>query len=160
MQLGLEQFLAGYDSFQVVGTADNGYSAIALTLDLKPDLVVMDLGLPQLDGIAATQQIKQKQPEVSVVVLTSHTADDQVVAALASGADAYCVKEGTSLEQLEVAIHCACTGAAYLAPQIARRVIRRLQCDETRVPAINLSKREREVLELVVEGKSNPESRG
>ena len=104
MQLGLEQFLENYDSFYVIGVADDGYSGIALALDLKPDLVVMDIGLPQLDGIAATQQIKRKQPDVRVVMLTSHTADYEMVAALASGADAYCGK-GTSLEQLEVAIN-------------------------------------------------------
>ncbi|MGD1900171.1 MAG: response regulator [Phormidesmis sp.] len=156
MQLGLEQFLENYDSFYVIGVADDGYSGIALALDLKPDLVVMDIGLPQLDGIAATQQIKRKQPDVRVVMLTSHTADYEMVAALASGADAYCVK-GTSLEQLEVAINCAHTGAAYLDPQIARRVIGHLQCKQTKVPAVNLSKRERDVLALIVEGKSNPE---
>ncbi|MEL6160054.1 MAG: response regulator transcription factor [Cyanobacteria bacterium J06554_11] len=161
MRLGLEQFLEGYDSFQVVGTARDGNSAVALALRLKPDIVVMDIGLPQLDGITATQQIKQNQPSVRVVMLTSHTADYEMVAALASGADAYCVK-GSSLEQLEIAINCAYRGATYLDPQIARRVIGHLQCHQKQgyqkqTSDINLSKREREVLELIVEGKSNPE---
>ena len=156
MQLGLEQFLEEYDSFEIVGRADNGYSGIALTLDLKPDLVVMDIGLPQLDGIAATQQIKQKSPEVRVVMLTSHTADVEMIAALASGADAYCIK-GTSLEQLAVAINCAYQGAAYLDPQIARRVIGHLQCTPPASPAVDLSNREFDVLRLIVEGKSNAE---
>lgn len=156
MQLGLEQFLDDYNSFQVIGVAGDGYSGIALALDLKPDLVVMDIGLPKLDGIAATQQIKQEQPDIQVVMLTSHTADYEMVAALASGADAYCIK-GTSLEQLEVAINCAHHGAAYLDSRIARRVIDHLRCNQTKVPAVNLSKREQDVLALIVEGKSNPE---
>lgn len=156
MQLGLEQFLEDYETFQIVGRAENGYMGITLTLDLKPDLVVMDIGLPQLDGIAATQQIKQKRPEVRVVMLTSHTADVEMIAALASGADAYCIK-GTSLEQLAIAINCAHHGAAYLDPQIARRVIGHLQCTKPTTPAVNLSNRELDVLKLIVEGKSNSE---
>ena len=156
MQLGLEQFLEGYDSFQVIGRAEDGYSGITLALELKPDLVVMDIGLPQLDGIAATQQIKQQNPEVRVVILTSHRDDVEMIAALASGADAYCIK-GTSLEQLEVAINCANTGATYLDPQIARRVIGHLQYTHPTTPTVDLSKRELDVLKLIVEGKSNPE---
>ena len=156
MQLGLEQFLEDCDNFQVIGRAEDGYSGIALTLDLAPDLVVMDIGLPQLDGIAATQQIKQKRPDVRVVVLTSHTADAEMIAALASGADAYCIK-GTSLEQLEVAVTCAYTGATYLDPQIARRVIGHLQYTQPTDIDIDLSERELDVLRLIVDGKSNPE---
>lgn len=156
MQLGLEQFLEDDEKCQIVGRAEDGYSGIALTQDLKPDLVVMDIGLPQLDGIAATQKIKQTQSEVRVVMLTSHTADVEMIAALASGADAYCVK-GTSLEQLDVAISCAHNGAAYLDPQIARRVIGHLQYNRPTHPAVSLSNRELDVLKLIVDGKSNPE---
>ncbi|MEM1310459.1 MAG: response regulator transcription factor [Cyanobacteria bacterium P01_D01_bin.71] len=156
MQLGLEQFLEDHENFEVIGRAENGYSAVASASELRPDLVVMDIGLPQLDGIAATQQIKQKNPAVRVVILTSHTDDLEMIAALASGADAYCIK-GTSLKQLAVAINCAHTGAAYLDPQIARRVIGHLHYTRPTNPAIDLSKRELDVLQRIVEGKSNPE---
>ena len=156
MQLGLEQFLEDYDKFEVIGRASDGYSGVSLALDLKPDLVVMDIGLPQLDGIAATQSIKQQQPGMRVVILTSHTADVEMIAALASGADAFCVK-GTSLKQLEVAIDCANNGATYLDPQIARRVIGHLKYTHPKTPATTLSSRELEVIRLIVEGKSNPE---
>lgn len=156
MQLGLEQFLDDHEQFELIGKAEDGYSGIAATLELQPDLVVMDIGLPQLDGIAATQQIKQKNSAVRVVMLTSHTADTEMVAALASGADAYCIK-GTSLEGLEVAMLCAQQGATYLDPQIARRVIGHLQHSQSTGPTVDLSKRELEVLRLIVEGKSNPE---
>ena len=156
MQLGLEQFLDDCDSLEVIGRAEDGYAAITLALELAPDLVVMDIGLPQLDGIAATQQIKQKSPDMRVVVLTSHMDDVEIVAALASGADAYCIK-GASLEQLAVAVSCARTGAAYLDPQIARRVFNHLQCTHPSAPVVPLSPRELDVLKLIVEGKSNPE---
>ncbi|NER84973.1 MAG: response regulator transcription factor [Leptolyngbya sp. SIO1D8] len=156
MQLGLEQFLEECESFQIIGRAEDGYSGITLALELMPDLVVMDIGLPKLDGIAATQQIKQKQPNIRVVMLTSHTADVEMIAALASGADAYCIK-GTSLEQLEVAVHCAYNGATYLDPQIARRVIGHLQYTHPTRPTVDLSNRELDILQLIVEGKSNPE---
>ncbi len=155
MRLGLEQFLDSYESYEVIGQAEDGYSGLALALNLKPDLVVMDIGLPQLDGITATQQIKQNSEEISVVMLTSHTADADMVAAMASGADAYCIK-GTSLEQLEVAINCANNGAAYLDPQIARRVMGHLQYTPPPPPVADLSNRELDVLRLIVEGKSNP----
>lgn len=156
MQLGLEQFLEDYEKFEVIGRAGDGYSGVSLALDLKPDLVVMDIGLPQLDGIAATQSLKQQRPDMRVVILTSHTADVEMIAALASGADAYCVK-GTSLKQLEVAIDCANNGATYLDPQIARRVIGHLKYTRPKTPATTLSSRELEVIRLIVEGKSNPE---
>ena len=156
MQMGLEQFLEDLPQVQVIGCVTNGYRAIEAALELQPDLIIMDIGLPQLDGIAAAQQIKAKQPNVRVVVLTSHTNDTEMVAALASGADAYCVK-GTSLEQLEMAIACAQVGATYLDPQIARRVVNQLNQPASIRPEIALSDRELEILKLIVDGKSNPE---
>ncbi|MFM7427179.1 MAG: response regulator [Elainella sp.] len=154
MQLGLEQFFEDYPQFVIVGQAMDGYEGVEAARQLQPDLVVMDIGLPQLDGILATQRIKAELPQVRVIMLTSHTADHEMMAALASGADAYCVK-GTRLDQLEVAITSAQEGAIYLDPQIARQVLSHLK---PAVPAKSrLSARELEVLRLVVDGKSNPE---
>lgn len=156
MQLGLEQALAAYSELEIVGQSEDGYLGVADALKLKPDLVVMDIGLPRLDGIAATQQIKEKLPEVRVVMLTSHTTETEIIAALSSGADAYCIK-GASVDRLLAAIAAAAEGATYLDPQIARRVI-----DHLKPPAVpnnlgQLSQRELEVLKLMVEGYSNPE---
>ncbi|HEY9617104.1 MAG TPA: response regulator transcription factor, partial [Microcoleaceae cyanobacterium] len=92
MQLGLEQSLEDYPHLKVVGQAADGYMAVEAAQRLKPDVVVMDIGLPRQDGIAATQQIKAAMPEVRVVMLTSHTTENEVIAALSSGADAYCIK--------------------------------------------------------------------
>jgi two-component system, NarL family, response regulator LiaR len=158
MQLGLEQSLASYPGLTVVGRADDGYTAVEEALRLKPDIIVMDIGLPRLDGIAATQQIKAALPEVRIVMLTSHTTENEVIAALSSGADAYCVK-GTSVDRLITAIAAAQEGASYLDPQVARRVMDHLKPTAPAETAMigQLSQRELEVLKLMVEGRSNPE---
>ena len=119
MQLGLEQALGEQPDFEIVGQASDGLAGVQLALSLRPDLVVMDIGLPRLDGIAATKQIKEGLANVHVVMLTSHTLQQEVIAALASGADAYCIK-GASLDRLLAAIEAAKDGATYLDPQIAR----------------------------------------
>ena len=156
MQLGLEQALGEHPNFEIVGQAEDGYIGVQKALELKPDLVVMDIGLPRLDGIAATKQIKEQLPDIHVVMLTSHTLQTEVVAALSSGADAYCIK-GASLERLLAAIEAAQDGATYLDPQIARLVLDNLK-PPTPEPNQNislLSERELEGLKLIVEGKSN-----
>ncbi len=158
MQLGLEQALSEHPNFEIIGQAEDGYTGVQKALELQPDLVVMDIGLPRLDGIAATKQIKEKRPNIHVVMLTSHTLQTEVVAALSSGADAYCIK-GASLERLLAAIQAAQDGATYLDPQIARLVLDNLK-PPTPEPNQNiglLSERELEVLKLIVEGKSNNE---
>lgn len=156
MQLGLEHSLTAYPQFSIIGQVEDGYLAVEAALSLKPDLIVMDIGLPRLDGIAATQQIKARQPEIHIVMLTSHTTELEVVAALSSGADAYCIK-GASIDRLLAAIHAAQDGATYLDPQIARQVIDHLKPPTTTGKVGQLSHRELDVLKLMVEGYSNPE---
>jgi DNA-binding NarL/FixJ family response regulator len=123
---------------------------------LKPNIIVMDIGLPRQDGIAATQQIKAILPEVHIVMLTSHMTETEVIAALASGADAFCIK-GTNVDRLIAAIAAAQEGATYLDPQIARRVIEHLKPPTSQAIVGQLSQREMEVLKLMVDGYSNPE---
>jgi DNA-binding NarL/FixJ family response regulator len=155
MQLGLEQSLMTHPQLEIVGQAEDGYLGVQATLQLKPDLVVMDIGLPRLDGIAATQQIKAILPKTHIVMLTSHQSETEIIAALSSGADAYCIK-GATIERLLSAIAAAVDGATYLDPLIARRVIDHLK-PPTNTSKANLSVRELEVLKLMVEGLSNPE---
>ncbi|NJK40086.1 MAG: response regulator transcription factor [Oscillatoriales cyanobacterium RM2_1_1] len=161
MQLGLEQVLSEWPEMILVGMAEDGYIGLEMALEQKPDLVLMDIGLPRMDGIEATQKIKAARPEIRVVMLTSHIARSEVVAALASGADAYCIK-GASIERMQAAIQAAYEGATYLDPQVARLVIEQLkppaQGENDKIA--NLSQRETEVLKLLVEGKSNPEIAG
>lgn len=156
MQLGLEQSLAAHPQIDLVGQAEDGYLGVQAALELKPDVVVMDIGLPRLDGIAATQKIKASLPNIRVVMLTSHTAETEVIAALSSGADGYCVK-GASVEQLLSAIAAAAEGATYLDPQVARKVIDHLKPPSPTGNLANLTVRELEVLKLMVEGYSNPQ---
>jgi two-component system, NarL family, response regulator LiaR len=156
MQLGLSQALEDYPHFTIVGQANDGYTGVEKALALKPDIIVMDIGLPRLDGIAATQQIRAKLPDVRIVVLTSHTSETEIIAALSSGADAYCVK-GADVERLVTAIEAAQEGAVYLDPKIARRVINHLKPPTITTPIGQLSAREMDVLRLMVDGCSNPE---
>lgn len=156
MQLGLTQALEDYPHFTIVGQASDGYAGVEKALALKPDVIVMDIGLPRLDGIAATQQIRAKLPDIRIVVLTSHTSETEIIAALSSGADAYCVK-GADVERLVTAIAAAQEGAVYLDPKIARRVIEHLKPPAIMTPIGQLSARELDVLKLIVEGYSNPE---
>lgn len=158
MQLGLEQALGAHEQFEIVGRVDNGYGAVQQASILKPDVIIMDIGLPGLDGIESTKQIKQVSPNIHIVVLTSHTLPNEIIAALASGADAYCVK-GATLERLIMAIAAAQDGATYLDPQIARVVVENLKlpAPEAQSDVASLSEREIDVLKLIVEGKSNQE---
>jgi DNA-binding NarL/FixJ family response regulator len=156
MQLGLEQSLTAYPQITIVGQAEDGYMGVEAAKQLNPDLVVMDIGLPRLDGIAATQQIKEALPNVRVVMLTSHTTEQEIIASLSSGADAYCIK-GASVDRLLKAIAAAADGATYLDPQIGRQVLQHLSPPSPTGNVANLSQRELEVLKLIVEGYSNPE---
>lgn len=158
MQLGLEQSLTAAPGITVIGQADDGYLAVEAALKLKPDVIVMDIGLPRQDGIAATQQIKAALPNVRVVMLTSHVTENEVIGALSSGADAYCVK-GATIDRLLTAIAAAHEGASYLDPLVARQVMDHLKPTTSMEANIvgQLSQRELEVLKLMVEGQSNPE---
>lgn len=156
MRLGLSHLLERYPQLKLVGEVEDGYSGVEAALALKPDLIVMDIGLPELDGIAATQQIKASLPEIRVMMLTSHNSEQEVIAALSSGADGFCVK-GLDLEKLVVAIASVQDGAIYLDPQIAQCVVNRLQPAAPAKTENPLTDRELEVLKLIVDGHSNPE---
>jgi DNA-binding NarL/FixJ family response regulator len=158
MQLGLEQVLSNQPNISLIGIAEDGYLAVETALKEKPDLILMDIGLPRMDGIEATKKIKQALPENRIVMLTSHTAETEVIAALSSGADAYCIK-GASIDRLYAAIEAASDGATYLDPQVAKYVINHLQppAPQNDRKNTNLSPREFEVLQLMVEGKTNVE---
>lgn len=160
MRVGLKQLLSSQPGKSVVGMAEDGDRGVTAALNLKPDLAIIDVGMPHLDGIAATQQIKSALLGVKVLMLTSHTADTEIIAALSSGADAYCLK-GIDFNKLLTAIATVQEGATYLDAQIARKIVNYLSNSPVKKADRNtgeqLSKRELEVLELIVEGFSNPE---
>lgn len=155
LQLGLQAMLEQQPQFAVIGIADNGYRAVEMARQLQPDLILMDVGLPYLDGIAATQQIKAAQPQIKVIMLTSHPMKTHATTAFASGADAYCIK-GNSHTGLLTAIAAVRDGATYIDAQIARCIVQQLKP----APATTvgqLSERELAVLKQLVEGKTNRE---
>jgi NarL family two-component system response regulator LiaR len=159
MRLGLTAALGNQDDFKILGEAADGRQGIERAATLQPDVVVMDVGMPGVDGIEATQAIKSATPAMGVVVLTSHTNETEIIAALSSGADAYCIK-GTDVDALANAIRVAASGAAYLDPQIAQKVMQNLSPARPKAREGNeglLSDRELEVLGLIVEGFSNTE---
>lgn len=156
MQMGLSRLLAAQPHFVIAGQVEDGNSAIASALELKPDIIVMDIGLPDIDGIAAASQIKAALPDTRIVMLTSHSSDTEVLASLSCGADAYCIK-GTSTEQLLLAINAVKEGSAYLDAKIASCVIQNLRMPVQNCEKSQFSKREMTVLKLLVEGKSNKE---
>jgi DNA-binding NarL/FixJ family response regulator len=162
-RVGLKLTLEQVDGFTVVGEAADGRSAVKRAIEIAPDIVLMDLGLPLLDGINATKQIKEKCPSTRVIVLTSHESDQDIFAALGAGADGYCLKE-VSGSRLSMAIRTIFDGAAWLDPAIANRVLRACaqvgppaQIDPAKAMDSALSHREVDVLRLVVEGQSNQE---
>lgn len=167
-RVGLRLTLEQIDGFQVVGEANDGRVAVDNVIRIKPDVVLMDIGLPTMDGIEATRQVKEQAPDTRVIMLTSHDSDRDVFAALAAGADGYCLKE-VSGTQLAMAIRCVADGAAWLDPGVASRVLKacavggsasQAQVDVSQRITSNqqsLSQRELDVLKLVVDGLSNQE---
>jgi DNA-binding NarL/FixJ family response regulator len=149
---GLRGMLESQPDFEVVGEASNGEEAVHLTSSLKPEVVLMDLRMPVMDGVTAIRQIKDNQPGVQVLVLTTYDSDADILPAIEAGATGYLLKD-TSREDLYSAIRATAGGDSVLAPGVAARLIGRM-----RAPAEEqLSSRELEVLQLVAEGNSNSE---
>jgi DNA-binding NarL/FixJ family response regulator len=147
---GLVELLGVTDDLEVVGTAADGAEAIELARELRPDVVLMDISMPGVDGIHATGSILEAEPEARVVMLTAFSDRDRVVAALDAGAIGYLLKDAEPDEVLD-AIRAAARGEAPLAPRAARELLT-ARSEEQRA---ELSKREREVLVLVAEGLPN-----
>jgi DNA-binding NarL/FixJ family response regulator len=150
---GLRAMLASTDEFEVVGEAADGDEAISQAIALEPDVVLMDLRMPGLNGIDATRRILEVRPETGVLVLTMFEDDDSVFAAMRAGARGYLLK-GSEQEEVQRAIHSIASGEAIFGPDIAGRLIAYFSsANATAFP--ELTDREREVLELIAQGKNN-----
>jgi two-component system, NarL family, response regulator LiaR len=142
--------------FVVVGEAGDGLRGLEEATRLKPDIVVVDLGLPGLDGIELTRRLRQAAPSTHVVILTMHDLDTEVLAALAAGADAYCVKSSNP-QGVITAVRTVAEGGAYFDPAVAHIVLRRVVAPSAQpVPQSSpLTPRETEILRLIADGAGN-----
>lgn len=162
-RMGTQIFIQNTEGLELLGQAEDGFQAVRMAQELKPDVILMDIGLPKIDGIEATKLIKEKGIETSILMLTSRDSEDDVYSALQAGADGYIMK-GCNLEALKSAIISVSQKAAWLDPMIARLVLSGLQkqnlSNKEKLENINkygLTKKELEVLALISDGASNKE---
>ncbi len=151
---GLAAFLLAYDDLQLVGEAADGSEALELCGRVQPDVVLMDLVMPEMDGATATRLIRERYPRIKVIALTSFKENDLVQGVLAAGAIGYLLKN-VSTDDLAGAIRSAHAGRPTLAPEAAQALIQNAARKQDNEPGYDLTDREREVLRLMVEGLNN-----
>jgi DNA-binding NarL/FixJ family response regulator len=152
VRAGLRAMLGAHPDVDVVGEATTGAQAIDLAGQLRPDVVLMDLRMPDVDGVAATARIRERHPDVHVLVLTTYDTDADILKAIEAGATGYLLKDATR-DELVRAVRAAATGASVLAPAVASRLMGQLRAPGHET----LSAREIEILEQVARGRTNKE---
>ncbi len=169
-RIGLKAVIERTSDLKVIGEAENGEEAVSKVEELSPDLILMDVGMPVMDGIEASRKIREKHPDTAIVMLTSHDNERDIFASLAAGAGGYCLKD-VEPERLYSAIRSVCAGDIWLDSTIASKVLKQYSNGNTQNMAAEpektalskpnqnlpepLSPRELEVLNLLVEGLSN-----
>lgn len=155
---GIRAFLQALPDMEVVGEAENGTQAVELALQTAPDVVLMDLVMPDMDGVEATRRVKSASPRTQVVIFTSYYRDEYIFPAIRAGALSYILKDADPAELAE-AIRKAAHGEAMLNPRVAARLVQEIQGvrEEETNPFAELSERELEVLRLIANGASNKE---
>src|SRR5579863_9804523 len=158
LRAGLKMMLNAQPDMEVVGEAQDGKHAISEAYRLQPDIVLMDITMPDMSGIEATRHIKKTQPEVKILVLTMHENEEYVFQALRAGASGYMLKEAADTE-LITALHVVYDGQFYLSPTAQSVMVgdylQRVKSGEEKDSYSNLTEREREILNLVAEGYTN-----
>jgi len=157
---GLRMLLYSNPDLEVVAEAEDGLEAIRQSENLQPDLVLMDLSMPRMNGMGAIQEIKKQCPDAKVLVLTVHKTEEYILAALQAGADGYVLKDATHSE-LMLAIDCVFSGKSYLSPGISEKVIEGYLDGRKALRSTSswdtLTQREREILKMIAEGYKNKE---
>ena len=158
VRAGIRALLQQMDGIEVIGEAADGREGVEVTERLRPDVVLMDISMKGLNGIDATAQLRRRNSEVKIIMLSMHAAEEQVARALHAGANGYVVKDG-AIEELETAIETALRGEVYLSPMLSRSVVDRLMRNSagTPSPLSLLTPRQKEILQLIAEGRSTKE---
>ena len=154
---GLATFLKIFDDFELVGEADNGEAAVKLCGEINPDVILMDMVLPKMDGVEAPRAIRGEYPQVQVIALTSFKDEELINKVLKAGAIGYLIKN-VSAEELAQAIRSACKGRATLSPEITQIMVE--SANQPPKPGFDLTQRECEILVLLVEGLNNTQIAG
>ncbi|MCA9634846.1 MAG: response regulator transcription factor [Myxococcales bacterium] len=155
---GLRALLSAREDIDVIAEVGNGRAAVEAVATQSPDVIVMDLGMPELNGVDATRLIRERHPTTQVLILSMHSSEEYVRPAIRAGAAGYLVK-GSGLGDLVAAIQALSRGQAFFSPAIAKILLQESQRPEggREAPGDGLTNRERQVLKLVAEGKSSPE---
>jgi two-component system, NarL family, response regulator NreC len=158
MRSGLRLLIEQQPGLTVVGEAGDGREVVSLAKSLKPDVVVMDISMPNLNGIEATHQITQSQPEIAVVILSMHSDESYVLRVLKAGAKGYLLKDSAEADLIK-AVHAVAGGKSFFSPAVSKVLlddyVRKLKRSGIEDAYDLLTPREREILQLIAEGKSN-----
>lgn len=156
VRMGLKAFFELLEDIEVVGEASDGSEGVAVVRRTRPDVVLMDLLMPNMDGLTAIARIREELPATEVVAMTSFIEEEKVTAALEAGASGYLLKDAEA-EEVAQAIRAAFHGEVHLDPQVARLLARRMRAHREPEPAEPLTEREKDVLRLLGQGMSNKE---
>ncbi|GAA0589103.1 response regulator transcription factor [Virgibacillus siamensis] len=156
VRIGVSAYLSAQADIEVIAEADDGGEAVRLALELKPDIILMDLVMPEMDGIEATKQIIEQWPEAKIIVVTSFLDDEKVYPALEAGATSYMLKTSKA-DEIAGAIRKTYAGESILEPEVTGKIMNRMREKPADVLHDQLTDREMEILLLIAQGKTNQE---
>jgi two-component system, NarL family, response regulator LiaR len=156
VRIGVASYLSAQPDIEVIGEADNGKTGVELVLELRPDIVLMDLVMKEMDGIEATSKIIEQWPEAKIIVVTSFLDDEKVYPALEAGATSYMLKTSKASD-IANAVRTTYSGQPVLEPEVTGKMMMKMRQKQPVLPHEELTDREMEVLLLMTEGKSNQE---
>ncbi|HAQ07879.1 MAG TPA: DNA-binding response regulator [Bacillus bacterium] len=156
VRIGVSSYLSAQPDIEVIGEADNGKTGVEMALSLRPDIILMDLVMKEMDGIEATRQIIEKWPDAKIIIVTSFLDDEKVYPALEAGATSYMLKTSKASE-IANAVRITYSGQPVLEPEVTGKMMMKMRQKNTLLPHEELTDREMEILKLLAEGKTNQE---
>jgi two-component system, NarL family, response regulator LiaR len=156
VRIGVSSYLSAQPDIEVIGEADNGKTGVELCLDLRPDVILMDLVMKEMDGIEATKEIIEAWPEAKIIIVTSFLDDEKVYPALEAGATSYLLKTSKASE-IANAVRATANGQSILEPEVTGKMMMKMRQKEAVHPHDQLTSREMEILLLMAQGKTNQE---